>query len=71
MELAKVDYGYRPSRLVCPCGMRRPEGFFQSDATGTATGVYDRTSAIVTCSGCGRVITADGAVIGRREEAIA
>ena len=66
---AEIDYSYTPSRVVCPCGMRRPEGFYQSDSAGNATGLHDRLCVIQTCSGCGRIITAEGVIIGQKEGA--
>ena len=66
-ELAEIDFGYRPSRLVCPCGVRRPEALYQSDREGKPTGVFDRTACILTCAACGRVITIEGVVIARKE----
>lgn len=66
-EMARIDYEYRPARLVCPCGVSRPEGFFQSDPDGTATGPFDRLSSVITCAMCGRVMTIEGVVIARRE----
>lgn len=66
-DIAEIDYSYPGGRLVCPCGVRRPEGFYQSDSQGNALKIHDRTCAILTCSDCGRVMTVDGAIIGRRE----
>lgn len=65
-ERAEIDYSYTPSRVICPCGMRRPEGYYQSDAAGNPVEVFDRLCALMTCAECGRVITVDGAVIGQK-----
>lgn len=66
-DFAQVDYSYTPSRIVCPCGVRRPEGFYQSDAHGNRLDIFDRLCIFQTCDGCGRIITADGVIIGQKE----
>ncbi len=64
-ETAKIDYGYKGSKLVCPCGVRQDAGFTVSDRTGAPK--HDIHWCLVTCNLCGRIITRDGVVIGRRE----
>lgn len=52
------------STMTCPCGNRR---LLQCDGRGDPLGIFDRTCALVVCETCGRIMTADGAVIRRRE----
>ena len=60
---------HETGRMVCPCGVRHPAGFDGTDRYGNP--VVDRFPLIVTCAYSGHIITADGVVIGRREEKVA
>lgn len=59
-EMARIEYHATRSVLVCPCSGRF---LFRCDKHGADA----LDGACLRCWTCGRVITADGAVIGRTE----